>query len=190
MTETRRTKDLPDVSSIDELDQVLKERFAPKRLYRLAHIWMTPEELCEVAGRYASVVDVRWAEYGPQRLRISFFWREPRDKTRMEFIGFHPYPTPEEAIEDVTDGWGYDESTRAYRDALPWLAGLIGRSHINFRGDTNYGLMSDYDKGELVRPADLEARFVARAEKLQMPWGARAASAAATPWWKKILGNA
>ena len=158
-----RSADLSELTDLEGLIAVLGRHFPGKG--HTMRFSLTPEELCDVAERYADVFDVYWdvgesvfAETG------SFVSLMPKDRhdTKLDCFGLMEFPSRKDAIS-------YCE--REYITPREW--GLIGMIAQNFVGmkyvnDVYETLYRDHLSSKLIRVEELWPRICARRNELNI----------------------
>jgi hypothetical protein len=169
---SERTRELPKLSSFDELRAFLKENFTPKE-YKYRY-WIAPEELCDIVEEYAELIDMQFDECSSDRSEdfciVSFVHKSPPDGnledmvTPEELEGLFPFPSTADAARFVQQY----HSSPEYLKALPRLAGIKGRYQFNFcgtcRGNT-WPRSIWYREEKVVSPAALWPKIWARRER-------------------------
>lgn len=161
---SERTHDLPELHDFEGFEKLVKSRFIFHRPGYDRDIWITPKELCDVVEHYADLIEVGLSTHDSDRsenaLRVRLFGKSREDVEPIELEGLYMFKTR----YAVTQFLNSFISTPAYSDALPDLAGIIGRFHLHF-GQPRYGeartKAPDYSREERIAPAELWHRLVA-----------------------------
>lgn len=160
---SERTTDLPEIDDFEGFESLLKNRFIFHRPGYDRDIWMTPKELCDVVEEYRDLIEVGLSTHESDRsesaLRIRIFAKGREDLEPIELEGLYMF----KSRYAVTQFLQSFISTPAYSDALPDLAGIIGRYHLHF-GQPRYGESrtnpTDYKEEEKIVPFELWGRLL------------------------------
>lgn len=161
---SERTAELPDLADFEEFQSLVKARFIFHRPGYDRDIWMTPQELCDLVERYRDILEVGLSAHNSERaenaLRVRIFGKDRPEIEPIELEGLYMFKT-RYAVTQFLQSF---ISTPAYSDALPDLAGIIGRFHLHF-GQPRYGEARthppDYSKEEKIPPVELWPRLLA-----------------------------
>ena len=159
---TTRTEDLPIIDSFEDFDALLHDRFVCRQPGFERDLWISPKELCDMVEKYEAVVEVGVSEHCSERsenaLRVRLFPRDHSDVPPIELEGMYMF----RSRYAVTQFLQSFLSTPKYADAIPDLAGIIGRFQLHFgeprEGDAR-SRESDYSGEERIAVADLWPRL-------------------------------
>lgn len=183
-----RTRDLPSLTTFEELRKFVKKTFTPKECEVLYTYWMTPEELCDLVEQYADMLEVQFDEYSCPRSEdlcsVRLFQKSPPEGRPIELIGLFPFPSRADAarfLEEYT-------SNPKYSRVLPKLAGIVGKYQLNFGQGTENSRDITYEKDKEIPASELWPKLYARRVRLGMPVPKESAGDSPTtgnkPWWK------
>lgn len=165
---SKRTRDLPELSSFEELQKLLEKTFKPKE-WEYADYWLTPEELCDVVEKYAELIEVQWMEdscgLSEDMLYVSLFEKNPPEGGPIEFLGLFAFPSALDAAQFAEEY----SSAPAYAKVLPLLAGIQGKYQLNFSGKEGNPRDITYEKENEISPDSLWMKICVRRECLGIP---------------------
>jgi hypothetical protein len=161
---SERTRDLPEVSSFEELRSYLGMTFTPEEWphERGPMYWVTPEELCDIVETYAELILVEYREYScgasESMCGVCLFEKDPPGSRPVEFVGLYPFSEAEDAARFGGDSFPAPE----YSAALPRLAGIRGKYQFNFRKGDERRRAKPFAAAEGVSPGLLWNTISAR----------------------------
>ncbi|MGA9364916.1 MAG: CFI-box-CTERM domain-containing protein [Bacteroidota bacterium] len=149
-----RTANLPPISSLEELLDFLLTNFGEKNKWQF---WVSPEELCDIAERYADILQVQWLE-GSCGLSVDMtyvtFFSKGKAGANIALHGLFPFSTVSEAnnfCHDKRDNleylFGQLEGLWGIQDKV--AVNFSGRSHSNWVSDEDYEKEEDIDAFDL-----------------------------------------
>jgi hypothetical protein len=158
-----RTRDLPSLTAFSALKSFIESTFRPKECEY--GYWVTPQELCDIVEAYADLIEVHFSTYScpvsEDLCSVKLYEKEPPGLRPMEFIGLFPFPSLQDALEF---GQEY-RSNPAYAKALPSLAGVHGKYHMNFGQGSGNSRSSADDEKDQIAPESLWTKLHARWER-------------------------
>ena len=170
---SERTRQLPKLSSFDELRAFIQKTFTPpefKPKYEWVSFdnWMTPEELCDIVEKYADLIEVQFSEgscsMSEDLCCVMLFQKYPPEGGPIELIGLYPFPSADDAIPFLQNEYGRD-----YANMLPTWAGIQGKYQLNFGRGYENPRSATYDKDRDIHPHDLWNRIYTRRKRLGIP---------------------
>ncbi len=161
---SERTQDLPELDDFQGFEKLVKNRFIFHRPGYDRDIWITPKELCDLVEHYGSLVEIGLSSHNSDRsenaLRVRLFAKDRDNLDPIELEGLYMFKTR----YAVTQFLNSFISTPAYSDALPDLAGIVGRFHLHF-GQPRYAESRtkppDYSQEQKIEPTELWHRLAA-----------------------------
>ncbi len=172
---SERTRQLPNLSSFDELRTFLERAFTPteykpKYDWMRLDYWMTPEELCDIVEKYADLIEVQFSEYpcpiSEDFCCVMLFQKNPPEGSPIELNGFCAFASADYAIPYLQNEYGRD---LAYVKILPKLAGIQGKYQLNFGRGYENPRDATYKKDKGIPPHNLWNRIYARRKRLGIP---------------------
>ena len=155
---SERTTDLPGADSLEDLAATLKDRFVVHRQGFDRDIWITPKELCDLVEWYGVMVEVglshQKTEFSDAALHVRLHNKIHPDEHPILLEGFYIF----KSRYAVTMYLQQFMSTPRYADALPDLAGIVGRFHLHF-SDVRVTHGEDYSQEERISPDQLWHRL-------------------------------
>lgn len=157
---SERTKDLPDLETFQAFEQEFRARFTLRQPGFDRDLWISPKELCDVVEQYADLLEIGLSDHHTERtenaLRVRVFPKDGHlnDKGPIELEGLYMF----KSRYAVTQFLNSFVSTPRYSDALPDLAGIVGRFHLHF-GEPRDRAEADYSQEEHIAPAELWFRL-------------------------------
>lgn len=149
-----RTEDLPAVATLNQVQVLLKERFVSRQPGYEREIWISPKELCDVVEEYSSLVSVGLSLHSSERsenaLRIRLFSKHNPGQKPIELEGMYMFKS-RQALSVFLQSFN---ASPKYADALPDLAGILGRFQLHFTEPANREA-ADYSKEEDLSPEEL-----------------------------------
>jgi hypothetical protein len=159
---TPRSADLPIIDSFEDFEALLKDRFICRQPGFERDLWISPKELCDMVEKYSEVLDVGLSEHSSDRaenaLRVRLHPRHHSDEPPIELEGLYMFKS-RYAVTQFLQGF---LSSPKYADAIPDLAGIIGRFQLHFgepRSVENRSKEPDYSSEERISPAELWPRL-------------------------------
>ena len=154
-----RTKDLPELENYDDFMKLIKDRFVLSEPGYDRDLWITPKELCDVAEKYAPLLEIGLTPHHSDRaenaLRVRINGKDRADHKPIELEGLYMF----KSRFAVTEFLQSFISTPRYSDALPDLAGIIGRFHLHFGQPRASAKPADYSKEETISATELWPRL-------------------------------
>ena len=164
---SERTRELPTISSFNELEAFLGREFTPIEYPKNCGVtyWLTPEELCDIVERYAELVLVNYVEYScgasEDMCCVRLFEKHPPGRKPIEFVGLYPFASQSDARSFGQD-W---RSAPEYANAMPRLADVRGKYHFNFGQGSENSLDEPFDPNVGIPPASLWQKLSVRKQK-------------------------
>ena len=162
---SQRTGELPALSSFSEVKGLLSKLFIPNVEGALRQYWLTPDELCDIAEKYADLIVVTCTEYScgnsDNMYLISFMDKKAPQSESVGFFGLYKFSQDSDYAK--MDRLA-QVAPAAYVKALPELAGIRGQHILNFNGQDGRGEA----KGQDVPPAELRERLRRRRESIRV----------------------
>lgn len=157
---TSRTAELPIIDGFEDFEALLRDRFVCRQPGYERDLWISPKELCDMVEKYEAVLEVGLSEHSSERsenaLRVRLFPRDHSDEPPIELEGLYMFKS-RYAVTQFLQGF---LSSPKYADAIPDLAGIIGRFQLHFgqpRQDRHKE--PDYSNEERIHPAELWPRI-------------------------------
>jgi len=158
---TPRTADLPIIDSFEDFEALMRDRFVCRQPGFDRDLWISPKELCDMVEKYEYILEVGLSEHSSERaenaLRVRLFPKDHSDVHPLELEGLYMF----KSRYAVTQFLQSFLSTPKYADAIPDLAGIIGRFQLHF-GQSHKdaaGNDTDYSAEERIAPAELWTRL-------------------------------
>ncbi len=162
---SKRTEKLPNISSLKKLLDFLLTRFGEKDKDRF---WLTPEELCDIVERYASILQVQWDEAScglSEDMTYVTLFEKGKIGENIALTGLFPF-----ASESDAKDFCYDEGEHpSYLiGKIEKLLGIHGRFATNFSAYSHSNWVHDdmYDKLQDIDAFDLWPRICRRRQAL------------------------
>ena len=159
---TPRTDDLPIIDSFEDFEALMRDRFVCRNPGFERDLWISPKELCDMVEKYEAVLEVGVSEHSSERsenaLRVRLFPRDHSDDPPIELEGLYMFKS-RYAVTQFLQGF---LSTPKYADAIPDLAGIIGRFQLHFgqpRPAEHRSGEADYTGEERISSAELWPRL-------------------------------
>jgi hypothetical protein len=159
---TPRTDDLPIIDGFEDFEALLRDRFVCRQSGFERDLWISPKELCDMVEKYEAVISVGMSEHSSDRsenaLRVRLFPRDHSEDPPIELEGLYMF----KSRYAVTQFLQSFLSTPKYADAIPDLAGIIGRFQLHFgqpRTADSRSREADYTGEERISAAELWPRL-------------------------------
>lgn len=156
---SERTRDLPEIASFEDFVQFFKDRFVFQQPGFDREIWLSPKELCDVVEMYAPMLEIGLSQHHMDRsenaLRVRIFGVGRPDLDPVELEGLYMF----KSRFAVTQFLQSFVSTPRYADALPDLAGIVGRFHLHFGQPRPNAATPDYSQEDRISPSELWPRL-------------------------------
>lgn len=158
---TKRTSDMPIIDGFEDFEALLRDRFVCRAPGYERDLWISPKELCDMVEKYEAVLEVGLSEHNSERaenaLRVRLFPKDHSEEPPIELEGLYMF----KSRYAVTQFLQSFMSTPKYADAIPDLAGIIGRFQLHFGEPKRDGRTkpADYTGEERISPADLWPRL-------------------------------
>ncbi len=159
---TSRSAELPIIDSFEDFEALLKDRFVCRQQGFERDLWISPKELCDMVEKYEYILEVGLSEHTSERaenaLRVRLFPKDHSGDLPIELEGLYMF----KSRYAVTQFLQSFMASPKYADAIPDLAGIIGRFHLHFgeprRADSR-SREPDYSAEERISPSDLWPRL-------------------------------
>ena len=167
---SERTRNLPGVSSFRELKGEIKKIFmAPeysKYLKGSAQCWLTPDEVADVVEKYSDLVLITYREYSvpitEDMCNVTLYDKQPSGMSPIDFKGLFPFASANDAT-NFCNTW---RDAPDYANALPRLADIRGKYHLNFYYDYNdLGFADEHKPKSGVTPEVIWEHLSGRKER-------------------------
>ncbi|MHA2273465.1 MAG: hypothetical protein ACXACI_16540 [Candidatus Hodarchaeales archaeon] len=170
-----RTGSLPELTSIKELKEFLKENLNPEpEKARGELFWITPEELCDIVERYADFVQAQWGTrsmpFTEEVIEIRLFNKKQFESSGLFLWGMFSFPSE-------ADARAYCYDKKRHLDymigRLEELMHIKGKISLNFTGMASKTYPESYEddkKSEKnVSPEELWRMILTRRRELGLP---------------------